>query len=137
MAYDWFKFDFNKWLASDTVNDGSFSDEGVFIHMLAVMAKNKGLPAKKDGSRCKWIERLKETNYGTLFIGGHMRRRLDELAPSTVATYRTRMRKLYLKVQSGQATTADRLELAELEALLGVRGSDIPPPGRPRKWSSR
>ncbi len=66
-----------------------------------------------------------------------MRRSMDELAPSTVASYRTRIRKLYLKVQSGQAVTADRLELAELEALLGVRGSDIPPPGRPRKWASR
>lgn len=66
-----------------------------------------------------------------------MRRRLDELAPTTIATYRTRIRKLYLKVQAGQATTPDRLELAELEVLLGVRGGDIPPPGRPRKWTSR
>lgn len=65
-----------------------------------------------------------------------MRRSLDDLAATTIATYRTRIRKLYLKVQAGQATTADRLELAELEALLGVRGSDIPPPGRPRKWAS-
>lgn len=63
-----------------------------------------------------------------------MRRPLGELAGSTVATYRTRVRKLYLKVQSGQATNADRLELAELEALLGVRGGDIPPTGRPRKY---
>jgi len=63
-----------------------------------------------------------------------MRRSLDELAPTTVATYRTHIRKLWLKVESGQATNADRLELSELEALLGVRGSDIPPPGRPRKW---
>lgn len=66
-----------------------------------------------------------------------MRRPLGELAESTVAAYRTRIRKLYLKVQSGQATAADRLELAELEGLLGVRGSGIPPPGRPRKWASR
>jgi hypothetical protein len=63
-----------------------------------------------------------------------VRRSLDELAATTVAAYRTRIRKLYLKVQSGQATKSDRLELAELETLLGVRGSDIPPPGRPRKW---
>jgi hypothetical protein len=66
-----------------------------------------------------------------------MRRPLGELAGSTVAAYRSRARKLWLKIQSGQATPADRLELAELETLLGVRGSDIPPPGRPRKWASR
>ena len=42
-----------------------------------------------------------------------------------------------MKVQAGEVTPADRLELAELEALLGVRGSDIPPPGRPRKWARR
>jgi hypothetical protein len=63
-----------------------------------------------------------------------VRRAFNELAPSTVATYRSRLRKLHLKVQSGQGTVADRLELAELEALLGVRGGDIPPPGRPRKY---
>jgi len=66
-----------------------------------------------------------------------MRRSLDELAPTTIATYRTRVRKLHLKIQAGEATPADRLELAELEALLGVRRSEIPPPGRPRKWASR
>jgi hypothetical protein len=66
-----------------------------------------------------------------------MRRSLDELAPTTVATYRTHIRKLWLKVQSDRATQFDRLELSELEALLGVRGCDIPPPGRPRKWSSQ
>ena len=66
-----------------------------------------------------------------------MRRSLDNLAPSTIATYRSRARKLWLKVQAGEATAADRLELAELETLLGVRGGDSPPPGRPRKWASR
>ena len=65
-----------------------------------------------------------------------MRRALTELAPSTVAAYRSRARKLHLKARAGQAAVADRLELAELEALLGVRGSDIPPPGRPRKWAA-
>ena len=68
---------------------------------------------------------------------GHMRRTLDELAPTTISTYRTRARKLWLKVQVGEATPADRFELAELEALLGVRGDEIPPPGRPRKWSAQ
>jgi hypothetical protein len=63
-----------------------------------------------------------------------MRRQLDELAASTIAAYRHKARKLWLKVQDGQASASDRLELAELEALLGLRGSDIPPPGRPRKY---
>jgi len=66
-----------------------------------------------------------------------VRRRIEELAATTIQTYRSRTRKLHLKVQSGQATPADQLELAELETLLGVRGGDIPPPGRPRKWASR
>ena len=65
-----------------------------------------------------------------------MRRPLVELAPSTVAAYRHKARTLWLKIQAGQATNADRLELAELENLLGVRGSEVPPPGRPRKWAS-
>ena len=64
-----------------------------------------------------------------------MRRPLEELAPTTIQTYRSRARKLWLKAQAGEATPADRLELAELEALLGVRGSDIPSNGRPRKWA--
>lgn len=66
-----------------------------------------------------------------------MRRRLAELAPSTVAAYRHKVRKLWLKVQAEEATDTDRLELAELENLLGVRGCEIPPPGRPRKWAVR
>ena len=66
-----------------------------------------------------------------------MRRQIGELALATVQTYRSRARKLHLKAQTGEASETDRLELAELEALLGVRGSEIPPPGRPRKWASR
>jgi len=66
-----------------------------------------------------------------------MRRPFEELAATTVQTYRSRARKLYLKVQVGHATPADRLELAEFETLLGVRGDEIPPPGRPRKWAVR
>jgi len=66
-----------------------------------------------------------------------VRRPLAEVAASTIGAYRHKARKLWLKVESGQSTPADRLELAELEALLGVGGSEIPPPGRPRKWASR
>lgn len=66
-----------------------------------------------------------------------MRRPLNELAPNTITTYRSRARRLWLRVQSGDAGEADRLELAELEMLLGLRGSDIPGPGRPRKWAGR
>ena len=66
-----------------------------------------------------------------------MRRALNELAPTTRSTYRSRARKLFLKVQAGMATEGDRLELAELEILLDLRGSDSPGPGRPRKWASR
>lgn len=66
-----------------------------------------------------------------------MRRPIEELAPSTVRTYRSRARKLYLKIQAGGATAADRLELAEMEGVLGLRGSEIPHVGRPRKWARR
>ncbi|MGA8222089.1 MAG: hypothetical protein WB780_10595 [Candidatus Acidiferrales bacterium] len=62
-----------------------------------------------------------------------MRRTLGELAKTTIQTYRSRARRLWLKAQAGETTAADRLELAELEAVLGVRGGDIPPVGRPRK----
>jgi hypothetical protein len=66
-----------------------------------------------------------------------VRRQLEQLAPTTIAAYRSRARKLWLKAQAGEATPADRLELAELENLLGISGSEIPPPGRPRKWAAR
>jgi len=66
-----------------------------------------------------------------------MRRALGQLAQSTVQTYRSRLRKLFLKIQGGSATEADRLELVELESVLGLRGCDIPGPGRRRKWASR
>ena len=66
-----------------------------------------------------------------------MRRPLTDLAASTIAAYRSRARKLYLKIQAGEATPADRLELAELEAVLGLRGGDIPPVGRPRKYRDK
>jgi len=56
---------------------------------------------------------------------------LTELAPSTVAAYRHKARKLWPKVQAGEA---NRLELSELEGVLGVRGNEVPPPGRPRKY---
>lgn len=63
-----------------------------------------------------------------------MRRTLADLAPSTIASYRHKARKLWLRVESGQGTEADRLELRELEDLLGLRGSEVPGPGRPRKY---
>ena len=66
-----------------------------------------------------------------------MRRPLGELSVSTVAAYRSRARKLHIKIQAGEATPADRLELAEMEGVLRVRGSDIPPPGRPRKYRDK
>ena len=50
-----------------------------------------------------------------------MRRSLNELAPTTIAAYRGRARKLHLKIHAGEASVADPLELAELEALLGQR----------------
>lgn len=65
-----------------------------------------------------------------------MRRPLNKLAGSTIAAYRSRARKLWLKVQANEATEHEQLELAELEGLLGLRGSDVPPPGRPRKWGN-
>jgi hypothetical protein len=65
-----------------------------------------------------------------------MRRALGQLAQTTVQSYRSRLRKLFLKIQAGLGTEEDRLELAELERVLGVRGQEIPPVGRPRKWAS-
>lgn len=63
-----------------------------------------------------------------------MRRKLTELSQNTISTYRSKVRTLYLKVGAGEATEAEQMELAELEGLLGVSGSKILGPGRPRKW---
>jgi hypothetical protein len=66
-----------------------------------------------------------------------MRRPLSELAPQTIRQYRSRLRKIWLQIQAGNAPESVHCELIELEGLLGVRGSEIPGPGRPRKWAAQ
>jgi hypothetical protein len=61
------------------------------------------------------------------------RRKLSELCPSTIRNYRSLARKLWLKSVDGLASEAELLELAELEALLELKASQIRGPGRPLK----
>jgi hypothetical protein len=64
------------------------------------------------------------------------RRQLSDLCPSTISNYRSLARRLWQKSIAGIASQADMLELAELEQLLGVKGSKIRGPGRPPKYSN-
>jgi hypothetical protein len=65
------------------------------------------------------------------------RRPLNELCPSTISNYRSLLRKLWLKSIAGIASDADRLEIAELQELLGVKASEVRGPGRPPKYSTQ
>jgi len=44
---------------------------------------------------------------------------------------------LWLKSTAGVASEAELLELAELEELLGVKGSEVRRAGRPRKYEDK
>ena len=65
------------------------------------------------------------------------RRPLNELCPSTVSNYRSLLRKLWLKSIAGVASDADRLEIAELQELLGVKGSESVAPAARRNTVRR
>jgi hypothetical protein len=64
------------------------------------------------------------------------RRQLSELCPSTISNYRSLARKLWQRSIAGVASESDKLELAELEQLLGVKASKIRGPGRPPKYGN-
>ena len=64
-------------------------------------------------------------------------RTLDELAPDTIKSYRSRLRRLWLSLPTlrpDHARIATR-QIAQLEQQLGIKAADVPGPGRPRRFS--
>ena len=58
---------------------------------------------------------------------------LEKLAPGTRIKYRSQCRQLWLREHEGYASPEDIKHRKELEELLGVKASEIPGPGRPRR----
>ena len=60
----------------------------------------------------------------------------QELAPDTVARYRSDLRRLWLSLPSLSPDDARiaKLRIAKLESQLGIKATDVPGPGRPRVY---
>jgi hypothetical protein len=64
-------------------------------------------------------------------------RTIDGLAPDTIKGYRSTLRRLWLSLPAlgpDQARIAVQ-KIAQLERQLGIKASDVPGPGRPRRFS--
>ena len=64
-------------------------------------------------------------------------RPVSELAPDTVKSYRSKLRRLWNSLPAlgpDQARIAMR-KIAQLEEQLGIKATDIPGPGRPRRFA--
>lgn len=63
-------------------------------------------------------------------------RTIDNLAEDSVKSYRSRLRRLWLRLPSlnpKQARIAKQ-KIAQLERQLGIKAADVPGPGRPRRF---
>jgi hypothetical protein len=63
-------------------------------------------------------------------------RTVDGLAPETIKSYRSKLRRLWLGLPAlglDQARIAAQ-KIAQLEQQLGVKAGDVPGPGRPRRF---
>lgn len=63
-------------------------------------------------------------------------RTIEELAPDTVKSYRSTLRRLWRSIPAlspNRARIAIK-KIAQLERQLGVKATDIPGPGRPRRF---
>jgi hypothetical protein len=63
-------------------------------------------------------------------------RTIDGLAPDTLKSYRSKLRRLWLSLPAlgpDQARIAAQ-KIAQLEGQLGIKAADIPGPGRPRRF---
>jgi len=60
---------------------------------------------------------------------------MDELAPDTIQNYRSKLRRMYLRLPALPDNEAATLKqkIARLEAQLGVKAESISGPGRPRR----
>jgi hypothetical protein len=62
-----------------------------------------------------------------------MENNIEKLAAGTRIKYRSQCRQLWLREQEGYASPEDIERRQELEQLLGVKASEIPGRGRPRR----
>ena len=62
---------------------------------------------------------------------------VDELAPDTVKSYRSRLRRLWLSLPTLRPdhVRIAAHKIAQMERQLGIKAADIPGPGRPRRFS--
>jgi hypothetical protein len=63
-------------------------------------------------------------------------RTVDDLAPDTLKSYRSKLRRLWMSLPAlspDQARIAAQ-KIAQLEEQLGIKAVDIPGPGRPRRF---
>ena len=63
-------------------------------------------------------------------------RTIDGLAPDTIKSYRSKLRRLWMSLP-GLGPDQTRIavqKVAQLEQQLGVKAADIPGPGRPRRF---
>jgi hypothetical protein len=63
-------------------------------------------------------------------------RTIDGLAPDTIKSYRSTLRRLWISLPAlgpDQARVAAQ-KIAQLEQQLGIKAADVPGPGRPRRF---
>lgn len=60
---------------------------------------------------------------------------IDELAPDTVQNYRSKLRRMFLRLSTMTEKEAEAVKqkIARLEMQLGVKAETIGGPGRPRR----
>jgi hypothetical protein len=63
-------------------------------------------------------------------------RTIDGLAPDTVKSYRSKLRRLWLGLPAlgSDRTRIELQKIAQLEKQLGIKAGDVPGPGRPRRF---
>jgi hypothetical protein len=63
-------------------------------------------------------------------------RKIDNLAEDTVKSYRSKLRRLWLRLPSLSSNEARivKQKIAQLEQQLGLKAADVPGPGRPRRF---
>ena len=60
----------------------------------------------------------------------------NELAPDTLKSYRSKLRRLWMSLPTlhpDHARIATQ-QIAQLEQQLGIKATDVPGPGRPRRF---
>jgi hypothetical protein len=63
-------------------------------------------------------------------------RTITHLAPDTIKTYRSKLRRLWLSLPALSTDDAriTAQKIAQLESQLGIKAEEIPGPGRPRRF---